>query len=78
LSAINTGAVHVQVTHFTLMPLNDPTPPVEHQSPQYVFPGQRGDWQIELKPFPATGSSLHVSAGTDAGPVEADIIVETP
>jgi len=78
LTATNTGATHIQVTHFTLMAPNDPTPPVEHQSPEYVFPGQHGDWQIELKPFPATGSSLHVSAGTDAGPVEADVIVKTP
>jgi fimbrial chaperone protein len=78
LTAINRGAAHVQVTHFTLTPLNDTTAPVEHKLPEYVLAGQRKDWQVEIKPLPATGSSLHVSAGTDAGPLEADIAVETP
>jgi fimbrial chaperone protein len=78
LTAINTGAAHVQVTHFTLAPLNDPTTPVEHQSPEYVFPGQHRDWQIAITPAPTAGTTLHVAAGTDAGPIEADVVVDKP
>jgi len=75
LTATNAGTAHVQVTHFTLAPKDQAAPP-EHSSPEYVLAGQYRDWQVELKPAPAAGASLHVSAATDAGPVEADVVVE--
>jgi fimbrial chaperone protein len=78
LIATNAGAAHVQVTHFTLAPSGDPAGAVSDGSPEYVLPGQHKEWQIELKPVPAAGTSLHVSAGTDAGPLEADVVVGTP
>ena len=77
LTATNAGTAHVQVTHFTLAPKDQPAPP-DHTSPDYVLAGQYREWQVELKPAPAAGASLHVSAATDAGPVEADVVVEAP
>jgi len=77
LTATNAGTVHVQVTHFTLAPKDQAAPP-QHSSPEYVLVGQYHDWQVELKPAPAIGASLHVSAASDAGPVEADVVVEAP
>jgi fimbrial chaperone protein len=77
LTATNTGTAHVQVTHFTLAP-KDQAVPTEHSSAEYVLAGQSRDWQVEVKPAPAAGASLHVSAATDVGPVEADVVVEAP
>jgi fimbrial chaperone protein len=77
LTATNAGTAHVQVKSFTLAPKGQAAPP-EHNSPEYVLAGQYRDWQIELEPAPLAGASLHVSAATDAGPVEADVVVEAP
>jgi fimbrial chaperone protein len=78
LTATNMAAAHVQVTRFCLTPRNDPKPLAQRNAPEYVFPGQHRDWSIELTPAPVAGASLHVSAETDAGPFEADVVVEAP
>jgi P pilus assembly chaperone PapD len=78
LTATNTGVAHVQVTRFTLKLSDHRTPSVDDKSPEYVFPGQHKDWQVELKPAPAAGAKVHLSADTDAGAAEADIAVEAP
>jgi len=78
LTATNTAAAHVQVTRFNLTLPRDSKMLAERKAPKYIFPGQHGDWQIELTPAPVVGDSLHVSAETDAGLVEADVTVEAP
>jgi len=78
LTADNTAAAHVQVTRFNLTLPADSKMLAERKAPKYILPGQHGDWQIELTPAPVAGTSLHVSAETDAGSVEADVMVEAP
>jgi len=55
------------------MPGSRVTP--QRAEPAYVFPGQQQDWFVELGSAPTPGASVHVSASSDAGPVEADVVV---
>lgn len=70
----NSGNAHIQVANFKLVPVGgEPLP--TRQVAAYVLPGQSRDWLVEA-PAPSPGAMLRVSAQTDAGDVEAEVVVE--
>jgi fimbrial chaperone protein len=75
LSASNPGRTHVRVLDVAVTRKQGVRIAPRRAELAYVFPGQRQDWFVELGSAPAPGASVHVSASSDAGPIEADVVV---
>lgn len=75
VSATNSGNAHVQVANFKLS-LGGGTELGTQQVAAYVLPGQGRDWLVKAD-APA-GAVLRLSAQTDAGDVQADMVVGKP
>ena len=75
IAAANTGNTHVQVLRFKLSSdgaeLSSTTP----AEAAYVLPGQRREWNMRFTSVPAAGRTVRVEAQTDAGDMQADVIV---
>lgn len=78
LTANNTGAAHVQITHFMLTASGNQKPLLERNTAQYVLSGQHAEWQMALKAPPGAGTTLHLAAASDAGLIATDLVVEAP
>lgn len=77
VSLSNSGNAHIQVANIKLMPASgDPFP--TQQIGAYVLPGQSRGWLLEAAPAPPPGATLRLSAQTDAGEVQAEVVVEQP
>lgn len=77
LALSNEGNAHIQVANFRLVPPGrEPLPTV--QVAAYLLPGQTRDWLVEAGPAPAPGSVLRLFAQTDAGDIQAELVVEQP
>lgn len=75
VSLTNSGNVHIQVANFRLVPAGgEPFP--TRQVAAYVLPGQTGEWLVENISATPAGATLRLSAQTDAGDVQAEIVVE--
>lgn len=77
LSLSNSGNAHIQVANFKLVPAKGEPLPTQ-QVAAYVLPGQSRSWLVEAATAPPPGTTLRVSAQTDAGDVEAEVVVATP
>lgn len=77
LSLTNRGNAHVQVANFKLA-LAGGAELSTQQVAVYVLPGQSRDWLVEAATVPSPGATLRVFAQTDAGDVEAEVVVTTP
>ncbi len=75
VTAANTGNAHVQVLKFKLSSAGVELPPIVPTEAAYILPEQQRDWRLKLKSLPAAGSTLRVVAQTDAGDMEADVVV---
>ncbi|MGZ5115665.1 MAG: fimbrial biogenesis chaperone [Burkholderiales bacterium] len=76
LSLRNDGNAHIQVAKSKLMLPTAGQPLVTQEVATYVLSGQSRDWIYTLSPLPAAGAPLRVAAQTDAGDVQAEVVVE--
>lgn len=78
ITAANTSNTHVQVLRFKLLSAGVALPGTETAQAAYILPEQQRDWSLRLKSIPAAGSTLRVEAQTDAGDMQADVVVSGP
>jgi fimbrial chaperone protein len=76
LMATNDGNAHVQVAGVTLTRGGSGDTVLKEHLARYVLPGQAGDWLLKVPSAPLPGTSLKLSAQTDAGDMHADIVME--
>jgi fimbrial chaperone protein len=76
LSLTNDGNAHIQVAKSKLMLATAGQPLMTQEVAAYVLSGQSRDWIYKLSPLPAAGAPLRVAAQTDAGDVQAEVVVE--
>lgn len=77
LSLSNDGNVHIQIANFSLVAAGQKPHPTL-QVAAYVLPGQTRDWVLEGIAAPRPGSELRLFAQTDAGDIQAELVVEQP
>jgi fimbrial chaperone protein len=78
LSLTNNGNAHIQIINFKLSLPGSAQPWVTQQSAEYVLPGQSRDWTLPVNaenPTPPPGVTLQLFAQTDAGDIEAEIMI---
>jgi fimbrial chaperone protein len=75
IAAANTGNMHVQVLRFKLASSGAELSTTTPAEAAYVLPGQRREWSMRFTSVPAAGSTVRVEAQTDAGDMQADIVV---
>lgn len=75
IAADNTGNAHVQVLKFKLSSGATELSPTQPADAAYVLPGQSREWILRFTSAPAAGDTLRVDAQTDAGSMQADLVV---
>ena len=78
LSLTNNGNAHIQIANFKLSLPGSAQPWVTKQSAEYVLSGQSRDWNLPAHseyPVPPPGTSLQLFAQTDAGDIEAEVLI---
>lgn len=78
ISLNNSGNVHVQIVNFSLSQPGSAQPLITQQSASYVLPGQSRDWivpNILKNTSSILGATIQLIAQTDAGEVEAEVII---
>jgi fimbrial chaperone protein len=78
ISLSNNGNGHIQIKNFKLSLLDSAQPWVTLQSSDYVLAGQSRDWIVRASPenpAPPPGVTLQLFAQTDAGDIEAEVII---
>mgnify|MGYP006061209929 FL=1 len=78
ISLTNNGNAHIQIANFKLSLPGSAQPWVTKQSAEYVLSGQSRDWNLPANseyPVPPPGTSLQLFAQTDAGDIEAEVII---
>ena len=78
ISLTNNGNAHIQILNFKLSLLDSAQPWVTKQSSEYVLAGQSRDWILPVNadyPTPPSGDTLQLFAQTDAGDIEADVLI---
>ncbi len=78
VSLTNNGNAHIQIANFKLSMPGSAQPWVTKQSSEYVLPGQSRDWNLRANaeyPAPLPGVTLQLFAQTDAGDIEAEVII---
>jgi len=78
ISLTNNGNAHIQIANFKLSLPGSVQPWVTKESAEYVLPGQSRDWTLPANseyPVPPPGTSLQLFAQTDAGDIEAEVII---
>jgi P pilus assembly protein, chaperone PapD len=78
ISVVNRGSAHARLARFNLFHTGDaralPMPP----QTVYVLAGATHEWLIEPGSAVATGTPLHLTAQTDTGTLQADLVVSDP
>ena len=75
----NQGKAHVQVSDFKITVTGSDQPLAQQQVSFYLLPAQQRSWTLALNPaLPLRARTLHVTAFTDAGQLEADVAVALP
>jgi len=75
----NVGGKHVQVYDLNISSAAEAGPVYSNQSASYVLPGQRRSWMLKpLERRTLAGDRVRVTAATDAGRVETEIVLESP
>ncbi len=72
--ARNNGAVHDRITSVTLSTAGGAAPSRQTIATD-VHGGQQRGWPLIDKGLPAPGTAMHLSAGTERGDVEADVVM---
>ena len=72
--ARNNGAVHDRITSVTLSTAGGAAPSRQAIATD-VHGGQQRGWPLIDKGLPAPGTAMHLSAGTERGDVEADVVM---
>ena len=78
ISLTNNGNAHIQIANFKLSLPGSAQPWVTRESAEYVLPGQGRDWNLPADseyPVPPPGTSLQLFAQTDAGDIEAEVMI---
>jgi fimbrial chaperone protein len=75
VTAANTGDAHVQVLRFKLSSAGVELSQAAPAAAAYILPEQHHDWSLRLGSVPAVGSTLRVVTQTDAGDMQADVVV---
>lgn len=75
LSLANSGNAHIQIGNFKLGLPGSAQPLKTRQVAAYVLPGQSRDWIVTANPVPPPGAALRLFAETDAGDVQAEVVV---
>lgn len=76
LALTNSGNAHVQVASFRLALPGAAEPLAMQDVATYVLPGQTRSWPVKAQTAPPAGATLNLSARTDAGDAEAEVVVE--
>jgi fimbrial chaperone protein len=78
LNLTNNGNAHIQIKSFKLSLLGKVEPLVTYKSPMYILPGQSSEIIISANlenPAPPLGAVLQLIAQTDAGVIEAEVMI---
>ncbi|MGH8865301.1 MAG: fimbrial biogenesis chaperone [Burkholderiales bacterium] len=75
LRVTNIGNAHSQIIVLALRPTAGASALAEIKAPGYILAGQAREWVVRL-PHGLPGKSIHLSAQTDGGPLEADVALE--
>ncbi|WP_443628745.1 fimbrial biogenesis chaperone [Candidatus Njordibacter sp. Uisw_002] len=78
ISLSNSGNAHIQIKNFKLSLIDSVQPWATLQTSDYVLAGQSRDWILPANPenpAPPPGVSLKLFAQTDAGDIEAEVII---
>ena len=78
ISLTNIGNAHIQIANFKLSLPGSAQPWVTKESAEYVLPGQSRDWNLPADseyPVPPPGTSLQLLAQTNAGDIEAEVMI---
>jgi fimbrial chaperone protein len=75
LHVTNTGNAHTQIIVLALRPTGGAPALAELKAPGYVLAGQAREWVVRLHDG-LPSKTIHLSAETDSGPLEADVALE--
>ena len=78
ISLTNNGNAHIQIADFSLSQPGSSQPWQTQKTSEYILPGQSRDWilpAILQNPAPAVGANIQIFAQTDAGQVEAEVMI---
>jgi fimbrial chaperone protein len=75
VAAVNTGTAHVQVLGLKLFSGGVELPIASPPETGYVLPGQGRQWRLRLTSLPPAGSPVRIEARTDAGDLQANVVV---
>lgn len=78
ISLTNSGNAHIQIASFSLSLPGSAQPWITQQSSVYVLQGQSRDWILPTNaenPPPPPGAILQLFAQTDAGDMEAEVLI---
>jgi fimbrial chaperone protein len=78
ISLTNIGNAHVQIANFSLSRPGSAQPWITQKSSTYVLHGQSYEWILPANaenPAPPTGATLQLFAQTDAGDMEAEVLI---
>jgi fimbrial chaperone protein len=78
VTAKNTGNMHVQVVDFKVNLPGAEAAVADNDRMSYLLAEQTREWLLELKTaLPAGTTRLHLMAQTDAGPIEAELALDS-
>ncbi|MDC1509683.1 fimbria/pilus periplasmic chaperone [Oceanospirillaceae bacterium] len=78
ISLTNIGNAHIQIANFSLSLPGSAQPWITQQASTYVLLGQSRDWIVPANaenPAPPPGAILQLFAQTDAGDMEAEVLI---
>lgn len=79
INVSNQGNAHVQIANIKLSSSDNAKPLVTEQIAAYVLSGQSRSWLIEsAEMLSVPGTAVHISAETDAGNLQSDVVVGKP
>jgi fimbrial chaperone protein len=78
IGVTNTGNGHDHLSAYKIYRAGSDEPFLSQQLFAYLLPGETRYWSLTTDVMPNPGESLRVSANTDSGAVQADIVVDKP
>jgi fimbrial chaperone protein len=78
ISLSNSGNAHIQIANFSLSLPGSAQPWITQQASNYVLIGQSFDWILPANAdysIPKSGATIQLFAQTDAGDIEAEVLV---
>jgi fimbrial chaperone protein len=78
VSLTNVGNEHIQIINFSLSQSGSAQPWITQNTSDYVLIGQSFDWILQANQgysIPQSGTSMKLFAETDAGDIEAEVLV---